>query len=123
MEGHNKQLGAWGEERAVQYLISEGYVIVRRNFRIRKAEVDIIASRIIKGERTLCFVEVKTRSTGEGSGERATRVPNKLEKMQMAARAFLEQEDIEIGDVPIQFEHVSVYPNGDVLCIRYEIPF
>ena len=122
MEGHNKQLGAWGEERAVQYLIEQGCEIVVRNFRIRKAEIDIIAWRIVDEEKTLCFVEVKTRSAGDGSAERATRTPDKLQKMQIAARAYLEQEDLEVGVIPIQFEHISVYVGRTPECIQYEIP-
>ena len=53
-----KELGAKGEEVAVNYLKSRGYRIVERNYRIRFGEIDIIAEQ---GD-DLVFIEVKTRS-------------------------------------------------------------
>lgn len=49
-----------GENAACEYLIEKGYKILERNFRKKYAEIDIIA--IIN--KTLVFVEVKTRSSG-----------------------------------------------------------
>lgn len=54
------QSGRYGEEKAVQYLISNGYIIIARNFRSKIGEVDIIA--VEKQSKTLVFVEVKMRS-------------------------------------------------------------
>jgi len=52
------RVGAWGEERAAEYLEAHGYTVIGRNVRPdRRDELDIVA-RI--GE-TLVFVEVKTR--------------------------------------------------------------
>lgn len=52
-----RTLGEIGENMAAEILRSKGYVILRRNYRCRTGEIDIIAERY--GE--LCFVEVKTR--------------------------------------------------------------
>ncbi len=57
MAQHN-QLGQWGENIAVEYLITLGYAIVETNWHMGHYEVDIIAT---KGNR-MVFVEVKTRS-------------------------------------------------------------
>jgi len=125
MEGnfHNRDLGAWGETHAADFLTEQGYTIVERNYRIRKAEIDIIAWQEIDKEKTLCFIEVKTRGGFEGSAERATQAKNKLQKIQMAAKSYLEEHDIDLGSVPIQFEHVSVYVHGGApLCTLYTIP-
>lgn len=54
------QTGKMGENAVCRYLEERGYVICRRNYRIRGGEIDIVAE---KG-RELCFVEVKTRQTG-----------------------------------------------------------
>ena len=51
--------GQAGENRAAAYLQQHGYSIVRKNYRHRRAEVDIIAQK----ENLLVFVEVKTRAT------------------------------------------------------------
>ncbi len=52
-------LGRWGEKQAVRHLQNKGYEILEQNFRCRLGEVDIVASR----NGTLCFVEVKTRTS------------------------------------------------------------
>lgn len=57
MSRHN-QLGKAGEEAAANYLTSKGFVILERNWRYGRAELDIIALDV----ETMVFVEVKTRS-------------------------------------------------------------
>jgi putative endonuclease len=58
MAKHN-QLGQLGEEMAVNHIQDKGYYIVARNYRYRKAEIDIIARK----DDVLVVIEVKTRST------------------------------------------------------------
>ncbi|MBM4177437.1 YraN family protein [Candidatus Gribaldobacteria bacterium] len=53
---HNQELGKWGEDRACDYLIKQGYEIVERNFKTKWGELDIIS----KKKNDLVFVEVKT---------------------------------------------------------------
>lgn len=120
-----KQLtGAWGEEQAVVFLIQKGYEILERNFRIRACEIDIIAWKEIKNEKTLCFVEVKTREgRDDGSAERATdRV--KQAHFLHAAKEFCLQKNIPLSGIPMQFEQVSVYrqTDEDFFCKHYVIP-
>jgi len=55
----NNSTGKKGEDLAAEFLIRNGYEILRRNFTFRRSEIDIIA---YKGD-WLLFVEVKTRST------------------------------------------------------------
>ncbi len=52
-----KLLGKLGEERVAKYLKSKGYIILKRNWRDRFGEVDIIAET----KENIVFVEVKTR--------------------------------------------------------------
>lgn len=53
---NKKTKGALGEEKAASFLKKKGYNILKRNFRIREGEVDIIAER----DEELVFVEVKS---------------------------------------------------------------
>lgn len=53
-----RAVGDEGEEIACRYLAEKGYTILRRNFKGRHGEIDIIAA---KGEY-LIFAEVKTRT-------------------------------------------------------------
>lgn len=49
--------GQSGEDLAAQFLEKKGYEIISRNYRYRRAEVDLIARKA----QLLVFVEVKTR--------------------------------------------------------------
>lgn len=55
--------GRFGEEHAASFLRKKGYQIIDRNFRIRGGEIDLIAIEQDKGEKTLVFIEVKTRTS------------------------------------------------------------
>lgn len=52
-------LGKRGEEEAVKLLKQQGYKIITRNYKSKFGEIDIIAS----DKDTICFVEVKARSS------------------------------------------------------------
>lgn len=53
-----KILGDKGEELATKYLIRQGYVILDRNWRWQRAELDIVCM----DKQSLVIVEVRTRS-------------------------------------------------------------
>ncbi|MBJ7400961.1 YraN family protein, partial [Mycolicibacterium sp.] len=59
-----RELGAVGEQLAVDHLRALGLRILERNWRCRYGELDVIAA---DGDRTVVFIEVKTRS-GDGFG-------------------------------------------------------
>ncbi|EUA76383.1 hypothetical protein I553_7371 [Mycobacterium xenopi 4042] len=65
------ELGALGEQLAVDHLTRSGLRIVTRNWRCRYGEIDVIATDA--AARTVVFVEVKTR-TGDGFGGLANAV-------------------------------------------------
>jgi len=54
---NKKSLGKIGEDYACKYLISKGYEILDRNFRIGRGEIDIVA----KFDKKIIFFEIKTR--------------------------------------------------------------
>jgi putative endonuclease len=51
--------GSIGENLAAEFLETKGFQVVARNYRWKKAEIDLIVQR----ENWLIFVEVKTRSS------------------------------------------------------------
>lgn len=53
-----QELGRFGENAAAYYLEKKGYRIVRRNYRVKGGELDIIAEK----DGIIAFVEVKTRA-------------------------------------------------------------
>ncbi|SRR5690606_12705452 len=53
------ETGGIGENLAAEYLVAKGFEVVARNYRWKKAEIDLI----VKRDKWLIFVEVKTRSS------------------------------------------------------------
>jgi putative endonuclease len=80
MENNSTVKGSQGEQAAHDYLRSEGYEILERNWRFRRLEVDIIA----KKEEVLVFVEVKTRKSNT-FGEPEIFVTRKKQRFLIAA--------------------------------------
>jgi len=102
-----KTFGKLGEDAATQYLEAAGYTIVARNFRIRSAEIDIIAQR----DDLLAFVEVKTRSnTRHGLPSEAVTL-RKQKKIIEAAGVFLQDE--KFCDCACRFDVVEVFLSGE----------
>jgi len=100
MAEHNKK-GEKGEQIAQNYLTDLGYIILERNWRFQKAEVDIIA----KDGNFLVFVEVKCRSTNI-FGEPQTFVSEKKQVLlKDAAEGYLEQKDL---DYEIRFDLIGI---------------
>jgi putative endonuclease len=96
--------GRRGEEAAYFYLREQGYVMVARNYRSprSRSELDLVGW---DGE-TLCFIEVKTRTTrGVLPAETAVDAEKQLD-LSRVAREFLRKIK---GNPPVRFDIVSVY--------------
>jgi putative endonuclease len=85
MAEHN-QLGQLGEEFAADFLQSAGCRILFRNWRYRKAEIDLI----VLDANTLVFVEVKTRMDGPLLPAETSVTLKKQRLLISAAQAFIE---------------------------------
>lgn len=59
MPRQNLILGKSGEEAAAGFLKGKGYKILKKNFKTKLGEIDIVAL----DKDTLCFVEVKSRNS------------------------------------------------------------
>ena len=59
MKSFNKTIGTYGENLALNYLVSNEYTILEKNFRNRYGEVDIICNI----NNIIVFIEVKSRYT------------------------------------------------------------
>lgn len=57
MKVHNKSIGSYGEDLAVNYIKNLGYIILQKNFKCKIGEIDIVA----KDSEYIVFAEVKTR--------------------------------------------------------------
>ena len=83
MAEHN-DFGAWGEERAREYLITHSYTIIEHDTRKGGSEIDLIA---LKNDRII-FIEVKTRREGSFDPMEAI-TPKKIRSICRAADNFV----------------------------------
>jgi putative endonuclease len=61
-KGKKNQVGAWGEEIAVNYLKRKGMEILSVNYLKKWGEIDIVSRETVNNNQIIRFVEVKTVS-------------------------------------------------------------
>ena len=93
--------GRVGEEIATRYLQQEGFRILERNWRLGKAEIDIIA----RDQEALVFVEVKTRSKNLLGPPEAFLSPRQAQLIAAAAAAYMEKINY---DWELRFDVISI---------------
>ena len=100
----NKEIGNFGENRAISHLSELGYEIMHRNWRYKHLEIDIIASK----DKLLHIIEVKTRSSIEFGYPEQFIKPQKMQFLKNAAAHFQYQNP---GWKYLQFDVVSIFLN------------
>lgn len=90
MAQHN-ETGKEGEEMAAMHLLKNGYKIKARNFRHKKSEIDIIATK----DDILVFVEVKTRSTTFFQEPELSVTKSKQKQITKGANFYVQEFDVE----------------------------
>ncbi len=99
--------GRRGEEEAYFYLRRLGYVMVARNYRSPRSRSELDLVGWDKG--TLCFIEVKTRTTRDVKPAEAAVDPQKQRDLAQVAREFLRKTR---GNPPFRFDVISIYVEG-----------
>ena len=109
----SKFKGREGEQYAEAYLQGQGLLLVERNYRCGKAEIDLI----VRKDRWLLFVEVKTLSSvGYGNPEEFVD-PGKISRLYFAAEQYIYRINWQ-GHV--RFDVVSVKLGGDTIITHFE---
>lgn len=102
MAEHN-ELGKWGEDEAALYLEDQGYVIVDRDWKMGRRDLDILA--YTPDGNTLVVVEVKTR-TGEKYQQPEEAVTRgKMRNLSIAANAYVKECQV---DKELRFDVISI---------------
>ena len=114
-------IGRRGEEDAHFYLRRRGYVMVARNFRTarHRGEVDLIGW----DKDTLCFVEVKTRTTRDVKPAQAAVDRKKRRDLRAVIRDYLHSlPRRQFPQAPTwRFDVVTVYYEGGALHPTFEL--
>ncbi len=82
---HTRAQGRLGEDAAVAWLESHGYRIEGRNVTNRAGEIDAVA----RDGDTLCFIEIKARSSHHYGVAIESVTPHKQRKIARAAALYL----------------------------------
>ena len=115
-----KLLGQWGEKRSEKLLKRKGLKTLTRNFSCKTGEIDLV---MVDSDRTVVFVEVKTRADESFSPSESAITAGKKTKMIRTARYFLATNKIE--DRPLRFDVAIVIlgQKGPVQIRHYENAF
>lgn len=111
MATHN-ELGKIGEDLAVEFLQKKGYKILERNWRFKKAEVDIISLK----KDVLAIIEVKTRSSNYFGNPQDFVNPKKIQLLVEAINQYVTTKDL---DVEVRFDIVAILKNNNKLEIEH----
>lgn len=98
--------GERGEEAAFFFLRRQGYIVVAQRYRsgLRPGDIDLIAWE----EDTLCFIEVKTRSSRNVATAEASVDEEKRTTLRRLANIYLRSYSSRPNT---RFDIVSVYPS------------
>lgn len=111
MAKHN-ELGNIGEQIAVDFLIQKGYEIKARNWRFKKAEIDIIA----KLGFVMVAVEVKTRSTDDFGDPQEFLKPKQKNLLVTAMNEYVITNDL---DTEVRFDVIGIVKNNKGTTIEH----
>lgn len=111
------ELGRNGEQEAARFLLNEGYEIVESNWRFKHEEIDLI----VKRDRFLVFVEVKSRSSKDFGHPSEAVSKSKIDHLLEASNAYLEVHDL---DIEVRFDVITVvFENGNSELEHFEDAF
>lgn len=108
------RIGAIGEKEAERFLKAKDYQVLKRNWRAGKDEIDLIC----QDERTLVFVETRTRRTGALVGGYESIDRRKRNALRRVCRTYLAKlkpppESFRLDIVEVEHE------DGEVLATRH----
>jgi putative endonuclease len=82
---NNQEKGYLAEQKALAFLESKGYTLVRQNYRHKKGEIDLI----VRKNKLLVFVEVRFRSSTEFGFPEQTISEKKKKLLLQTAEQFI----------------------------------
>ena len=106
---NKRSLGGEKEITAAKYLTEKGYKVLQMNYKVRQAEIDIVATD--SSRRTLIFVEVKYRASDKAGNSLEAVTPAKQRKISQAALFYMNQMKINPETINIRFDVVGI--DGD----------
>ncbi len=94
--------GNLAEDKACEFLLSNGFLIIERNFYSRFGEIDIIATK----DEVLRFIEVKSGLDFESAIQNIT--PQKLSRLIKTGHVYMKKNKL---DVDFMYDGLIITPN------------
>ncbi|MCC5920615.1 MAG: YraN family protein [Cyclobacteriaceae bacterium] len=105
MKQNHIEKGKQGESIALKFLEDKGYRCVRRNYRNRHYEIDII----VESERELRFIEVKWRVDDKNGFPEETISQKKIDCLISCAETYLDQHPTKKSN---HFDLINIIGRG-----------
>ena len=105
--------GKFAEDAACAFLRNKGYTIIKRNYRRKHGEIDIIA----EDRGTLAFIEVKYRSSLGGGAPREAVTLRKQRAIIGAAKEYIAENSL--WDRDMRFDVTEILKTGELLKIEH----
>jgi len=93
----NQALGQYGESLAARHLISQGMVVLDRNWRCESGEIDLV----LRDGAVLVICEVKTRSSRDFGTPQEAVTGRKLARLRRLGARWLDAHGVHPRDVRI----------------------
>ena len=100
--------GRQGEGEAVRFLKKSGYRIIARNLRAKFGEIDVVA----EDGPTLCFVEIKTRSSIRFGFPEEAVTAQKRQRLVRLASWYLQSRP-SAQPRPVRFDVLAILTGAD----------
>ncbi len=113
MDPRNKSAkGQEIEQLACGYLQSQGLVLIEKNYRCRRGEIDLV----MKQNDTLVFVEVRYRKNQDFGGAKESVTPSKQAKLRATALHYMQLRQINTN---ARFDVIAVTGTGTLENIEW----
>lgn len=110
---NNLKIGNIGEKAACSFLKKSGYKIIKKNYRKKFGEIDIIAEK----DGDVSFVEVKTRSSNDYGTPCQAVNKAKQERIIKTAKAYIIENSL---DKNYTFDVIEIFhSNGKITDITH----
>ncbi|MFZ9709243.1 MAG: YraN family protein [Steroidobacteraceae bacterium] len=97
------QLGQFAEQRAAEWLQSQGVEILLRNFRRRSGEIDLVGRQ----RDTLLIIEVRLRQRSDFGGSAASVDSSKQTRLIRTTQQLLQQHR-DWARLPVRFDVIAI---------------
>ena len=103
--------GKLGEEIAEEFLKENGYKIIKKNFRTKSGEIDLICEK----NGILIFVEVRTKGKNLFMLPEESITKKKIDKIKKTSLEYLASKEKKYKEIKFEFIGIEFLSNGNYI--------